>query len=345
MSKTKITKRKRCRKYNRKVNGNRYKRKTKSNKELSRLRSYYARTQNRNSNGTFAKGRKSSETIKCISKAGVVSKKQKISLSNNQKKRSNNTSSRSGINTSYKTKKELVKDVIPIKSEINKKDVDRVASVIADTFTRKEIELTEKPNNRVTITITNNLTKKTADGEYHRLYDDGKDNIAAIKIKPEADKMGITHEMVHHMRTIDKTRNGASRTPYELDKSNRRVSDNNSDDGPKINNLEECATSAEAAIRTGGISERPPTYFDNIKVKRGTNHIVHRNRHENYKFDREVLRKNKDGTNPRKDRDVTGKEAIGKMERNFEKSLISNKDTGSESARETLKKIEKKRGG
>ena len=156
-----------------------------------------------------------------------------------------------------------------------------------------------------------------------------KDSVPYIDLKTNSDETTITHEVLHHLRTVDKDRSGYAKTAYPVDSKGiskakkymgKSIHDN-------ISNSEETATAAETEIRTrtpGHVSMYWNLDKHSISGKETRDH------------DRAVMRSNgavKEGDN------ATGKKAVKMMNENYPKTQVQSKKVGGESALDTFKKI------
>lgn len=132
---------------------------------------------------------------------------------------------------------------------------ETVRKVLEDNFTGEEILTAVKDGGLV---ITTGYPEDPEAGGYYRAVSDITPT-AMIMLRPDFDEDTVTHEMVHHLRRVDRSRGGPSRCPYPLDEDgyNSPVREKDVD----YSTLEEAATVAEAAVRTRSPSDRPTGYY------------------------------------------------------------------------------------
>lgn len=183
---------------------------------------------------------------------------------------------------------------------------EKVRKVLGDNFTAKELKDAVRGGGLV---ITEGNTGKGVAG-YYRGKMDGNDT-PLIKLCPGAGADTITHEFVHHLRRVDESRGGVTRTPMKLDEGNllnRKFL--YSKEWDSAVNLEEAATVAETTARTRKRTQHPTGYYEDIKGD-GT-------MHSRYHKDRDTLVGKVDVEKP-----LRGKRAIKKVDKEFENLEIA----------------------
>ena len=150
-----------------------------------------------------------------------------------------------------------------------------------------------------------------------------------IILKTNPSEMTVTHEVVHHMRTVDGSRDKYAKTAYPTDgKGNVKCGRLKSNITYKqIKNAEETATAAETELRLKHESEEISGYWKDRYDVSGRN---------TRDSDRRTMRSNgaiQEGSN------VTGRSAVNKVNENYPKTIISSRKEGSETALSTFRKI------
>lgn len=112
----------------------------------------------------------------------------------------------------------------------------------------------------------------------------------------------LVHEMTHHLRHVDETRGGLTRTPLKLNAAGERVSmrDYSQREFNSAINLEEAATVAESLVRIQEPSSGANGYYAATKVHGDTPY-------DRYKHDRKTLAPEKPMRGRKAERQVTGK--------------------------------------
>lgn len=149
---------------------------------------------------------------------------------------------------------------------------------------------------------------------------------AEIVLAADLDPDTITHEFVHHARTVDKSRKGITRTAYPT--SGKTLT--NRDD---ISNVEEAATVAETAARTKHPASRPSGYYDDVPNVTNS---------EAYAHDRRLLTRSPPDADLKDTVGIKGKAAISSVNRNFDRTHIAAKRVQGKTAIESFKKINQK---
>lgn len=135
--------------------------------------------------------------------------------------------------------KKLLKDEVPkeildccLLHEVANIDIDfgidiierkeEIAATITDNFTKKEIRTMTEQGDLLVIHGEKVVDNPKADGsnKYHSDNDS-----CEIRLDDDADKTGITHELIHHLRVEDPERKRLSKTAYELDKGGHVIND------------------------------------------------------------------------------------------------------------------------
>lgn len=182
-----------------------------------------------------------------------------------------------------------------------------IRMVLKDSFTENEMEIMGKGGLIVRVTSI----EERMIGSYYRKHHYA--DIPQINLDPESDEDTITHEFVHHARTVDTSRTGFAKTAYLtvngiFDETFQRR--NESD----IQNFEEAATVAETTARTKGPAEKVSGYYD---------YVTGIFRRTAYESDRKRLTGNSQSANIKETKGVKGKAAINRINEEFTKTHIA----------------------
>jgi len=314
-----------------------------TSKTLSATRSKTARTQRRHSDGTFAKGFKktttpkknTSSTKKTTSTRTTTSSPSKKSTTSKSKttvKKSMTGRPRGRPKKGYTPKMYAAEKAFDFKCADSTKE--KVIETVTNNFTKDEIEKISKNGKPV----VNNDQTVTTDGKsaYSRSTsrNDGKTPVISFPRKPE--ESSVTHEVIHHLKAVDKDRAGFAKTAYPVDNNGTTKCDKILDKKTynQVRNAEETTTVAETEIRTktkGGFLSK---YW---KIDK---HMV--DGREIRDKDRKTMRKTstrsvEDGKN------VIGEKATEMVNENYPKTLVSSRKVENESALMTFKRIFDKR--
>ena len=213
---------------------------------------------------------------------------------------------------------------------------EKVVKTVADNFTKEEIDKIGSQGKPV-VTNVSNTSVDTSKDTYARKESKFPDAKAEIILKNGAGETTITHEVVHHLRTVDPDRDKYAKTAYPVDKKGI-VNSKKAERGPisrkKISNAEETATVAETELRTKNNSDYVSKYWTVDKYQVSGKGIRD--------SDRTTMRKSESGSVP-EGSNATGKRAIDLVNQNYPKTVISSKKEGGESALSTFRKIIGKR--
>jgi len=262
----------------------------------SRKRSRRARKQKRNPDGTFAKGYKSqmSSKSRLSNKTATTTKKTR---------------------NSHTPKMAAVTRVFEFRCSNTVQD--KVISAVAENFTLEEIRMISHLGKPV---VWSGSLPKDKKGAYGRVYDSNPGAVPEFRFMNESGEDTIVHEILHHLRTVDATRRGYSKTAYSVTKRGISRFEKLDNVMPKkdVSNAEESATVAEVEIRTKEPSENISGYWAVDK------HTV--NGKEIREKDRETLRRTKDGSVP-DGTGIIGKDAIKMLNSNYPRTVIAFKTT------------------
>ncbi len=112
----------------------------------------------------------------------------------------------------------------------------------------------------------------------------------------------LVHEFTHHLRHVDETRGGLTRTPLKLNAAGERVSmkEYGQREFNSAINLEEAATVAESLVRIQEPSDGANGYYTATKVHGDTPY-------DRYRYDRKTLAPEKPMRGRKAEKQVTGK--------------------------------------
>jgi hypothetical protein len=142
--------------------------------------------------------------------------------------------------------------------------------------------------------------------------------MSEIHLDPELTEDTITHEFVHHARTVDDTRIGFAKTAYKIKDG---ISDENffKKNMAEIRNFEEAATVAETTARTKAPSKNPSGYYDYVKEI---------SRMVAYNSDRKRLTRNPQSAVIDETKGIKGKAVINIINAEFVKTHIASMKIG-----------------
>lgn len=205
----------------------------------------------------------------------------------------------------------------------------KVLKTVTDNFSKEEIKKIDQFGKPLVV------NKNPADecmvnknGGYERPSTDNEKKTATIILKTHPSEMTVTHELVHHLRTVDDRRDDYAKTAYPVDKRGIVDSDKNSGGQKhKTKNAEETATVAETELRTKNKSKRVSGYWavDKYDV----------DGHETRNADRRTMRSGE----VKEKKNVTDQKAIDMVNKNYPKTIISSRRVGGETALSTFKRI------
>ena len=151
---------------------------------------------------------------------------------------------------------------------------------------------------------------------------------AKITLKSDSGVSTITHEFVHHLRTVDRSRKKYAKTAYPVDSKGNDKSQLKHGISYKgmtyeqVNCAEESATTAETEIRLKHKSIYLSSYWGRDKLPSEREKI----RDE----DRKTLREDRNGNSLKDGKNITGKRAVEYLNRNYPRTTISqNRPNGS----------------
>lgn len=207
---------------------------------------------------------------------------------------------------------------------------EEIAATIADGFTKKEIKTMTEQGDLLVVHGEKVVDNPNADGSHQYRSADGS---CEIRLDDDADKTGITHEIIHHLRVEDTDRKGLSKTAYKLDKDGHVIASSKNESNTFA---EEYAVVAEAEIRT-----KYPTSRPNDLMRRIDRQIIpkrSKQEEESYKLERNTMRTKADGVKSNetvpvfKEADpkdvmpdgnnLRGKKAMDMFDRNFRRSRL-----------------------
>lgn len=147
-----------------------------------------------------------------------------------------------------------------------KEEADRIRNVLASSFTLSEIEKMSRHGSFVIHTIPDG---GDATGCYWRKQDGVEIPVIALESGCTAD--GVVHEMVHHLRAVDDSREGILRTPYPMDEEGKLDAEYvrclSPEELDSILEMEERLTVAETDVRTK-LDPSQSGYYDGVRGKK-----------------------------------------------------------------------------
>lgn len=132
-----------------------------------------------------------------------------------------------------------------------------------------------------------------------------------IVLRPNSSDETIIHEMVHHLRAVDPSRTGLTKTPFNIDADGREVPSYFQSDYDSRVTLEEAGTVAETTGRTKGMDRTISGYYWKIPKQLDPQAC--------FRHDRELLT----GGVGKESRPKSGKRLMDAVEENFDDTTIS----------------------
>ncbi len=175
----------------------------------------------------------------------------------------------------------------------------RVRDIIARDFNASEVKKAVRNGG---IIIKEGNPGRGAAGCYIPMQETSSLKTPVIILGKNWDEETLVHEFTHHLRHVDQTRGGLTRTPLKLNAGGERVS-SRAYDRKEYNsavNLEEAATVAESLVRIQAPSTGANGYYTATKVHGDTPM-------ERYTHDRTTLVTDKPMRGRKAEKQVTGK--------------------------------------
>jgi len=182
-----------------------------------------------------------------------------------------------------------------------------IRRVLRDSSTQKELELMGKGGLIVRVVFVG----EGKAGVYRR-----KQNITEtpeIYLDPELTEDTVTHEFVHHARTVDESRERFTRTAHRIVNGAYDWAFRNENEFD-IHNFEEAATVAETTARTQGHAKKVSGYYGYVE---GVSRRVA------YDSDRKRLTGNLQSANINETKGIKGKAATNRINSEFAKTHIA----------------------
>ena len=290
--------------------------KTSKSAKISKERSQRAKKMNRNPDGTFAKTKKPSRASSPKKTGKPVKKNQSHSRQN----RHSITYSTKGF-----TPKMTAADKSIDTSDCSSATRKKVLSAVAENFTKEELT-TIAESTELKVTDKSEKQSRNKAGSYDRPTVENPK--AKITLKSDSGVSTITHEFVHHLRTVDRSRKKYAKTAYPVDSKGNDKSQLKHGISYKgmtyeqVNCAEESATTAETEIRLKHKSIYLSSYWGRDKLPSEREKI----RDE----DRKTLREDRNGNSLKDGKNITGKRAVEYLNRNYPRTTISqNRPNGS----------------
>ena len=175
----------------------------------------------------------------------------------------------------------------------------RVRDIIARDFNASEVKKAVRNGG---IIIKEGNPGRGAAGCYIPMQETSSLKTPVIILGKNWDEETLVHEFTHHLRHVDQTRGGLTRTPLKLNAGGERVSSRMYDrkEYNSAVNLEEAATVAESLVRIQAPSKGANGYYTATKVHGDTPM-------ERYTHDRTTLVTDKPMRGRKAEKQVTGK--------------------------------------
>ena len=174
---------------------------------------------------------------------------------------------------------------------------ERARSILTRDFNASEIKRAVRNGG---IIIKEGNPGRGAAGCYISRQETSSLKTPVIILKKDWDEETLVHEFTHHLRHVDETRGGLTRTPLKLNAAGERVPYGNRNEYNSAVNLEEAATVAESLVRIQEPSAGANGYYTGTKVHGSTPY-------ERYTHDRRTLAPEKPMRGRKAERQVTGK--------------------------------------
>ncbi len=239
----------------------------------------------------------------------------------------------------FNFKRKLVKLVIDNRIT-NKRKKNEVTDTVARNFSTEEILAIDDYGRPIVISDEKMLKKISEEVGVridgcckHKRKPDGH---TLINLSKTTDETAITHEFIHHLRAVDKTREGYSQSAHTFDDKGVKMHESKPQE---VHLAEESAAHAESALRVAYPMDKkhvPGPYSNKC------DECPEKNAFESYERDRATMRQINgkpiaDGIT------VTGEKAKQLLNENYPKTELSNKELGGNTAKQIMKKLIEKR--
>lgn len=186
----------------------------------------------------------------------------------------------------------------------------RARSILTRDFNSAEIKKAVRNGG---IIIKEGNPGRGAAGCYMATCKDSSLKTPVIILGKDWDEETLVHEFTHHLRHVDDTRDGLTRTPFKLNDNGERMgySRTNMTEFNSAKNLEEASTVAESLTRIQNASAGPNGYYAHTNANGNSPH-------ERYDYDRVVL-----AGEPGNEKPLKGRKAEKKVKECFEETSIS----------------------
>ena len=174
---------------------------------------------------------------------------------------------------------------------------DRARSILSKDFNASEIKRAVKNGG---IIIKEGNPGRGAAGCYISRQESSSLKTPVIILGRDWNEETLVHEFTHHLRHVDETRGGLTRTPLKLNASGERVHYSNINEYNSAINLEEAATVTESLVRIQEPSSGANGYYAATKVHGNTPY-------ERYTHDRKTLVPDRPMRGRKAERQVTGR--------------------------------------
>lgn len=221
----------------------------------------------------------------------------------------------------YKTPKQREIESTFDFSRLKPGDAKTVKKVIEKNFTQNEIK-TMAVQGKVII------SKGNVDRGAYGHVNEGEKGNPLIILGKDHDEETIVHEVIHHLRTTDKTRKKYSKTAYPINNKGEIKYYKIGKKLKKVGNAEETATSAETEIRIGNPNHYTNGYWDIYKGEEIPKKVR--------LSDRSVLRTGASGEVLPENLTIKGEKVKELMNRNYPHTEISGKTSDDDEPEEAL---------
>ena len=186
----------------------------------------------------------------------------------------------------------------------------RARSILTRDFNSSEIKKAVKNGG---IIIKEGNPGRGASGCYIPMQETSSLKTPVIILGKDWDEETLVHEFTHHLRHVDQTRSGLTRTPYKQNENGENIHSSryNGSEYNSATNLEEASTVAESLVRIQAPSKGANGYYSSTRVNGDQPY-------DRYMYDRRLL-----AGEPGNDNPLRGRKAERKVTDNFLETSIS----------------------
>lgn len=184
----------------------------------------------------------------------------------------------------------------------------RARAILARDFTATELKKAVKKGG--VIIMEGQTSHRSAAGQYSPVYENASVKTPVIVLRPGWDEETLVHEFGHHLRHVDASRSGLTRTPFKQNSKgeNRPTWDYGPGEFNSARNLEEAATVAESYVRAKEVKAATGYY-----TRTGSHGA---DPHQRSRYDRKLMVPK--GSKPQK-----GRKAENTVKKRFDDASIS----------------------